>query len=171
MGVTYKKFTITRTQDVYVKIDPDGKDGFLNEWRAEEEAFDFAAGNTYPETIRFLAWGECGDPYKCPAKVDVEADEALGYFESSRVAQDRVVADGEISRVIRYVDWDLLAKQKLEVLDYYENGEPVKSTLPPSELIDLREGLLNFIDALQDVAVKCGLWSDEEQREQKGMAG
>ena len=160
MSVTYKKFTITRTQDVYVKIDPDGKDGFLNEWRAEEEAFDFAAGNTYPETIRFLAWGECGDPYECSAKVDVEADEAMGYFESSRVAQDRVVADGEISRAVRGLDWDLLQKQKFVLLIEGSQDDD-----------DLRDGLLSFIDTLQDIAEKRGLWNYSEWNKKRGIPG
>ncbi len=160
MNITFKKFTVTRTQDVYVKIDPGGKDGFQTEENAEDEAFNFAAGNIDPETINWLARGECGEPFECSDKENVEAGEAKGYFDSSKVARNRALTDKDIAKAIRNVDWDLLQDQKFGVL--------VKRNHCP---VALREGLVNFIDALQDIAENHGLWDYEKWQKKRGVSG
>lgn len=64
-----------------------------------------------------------------------------------------------IHDVLKATDWSLLQEQKHEILNLIKNGNDDWQYIPDYEFL---EGLVNFIDQLQDAVVSDGIATEAE---------
>ena len=105
-------------------------------------------GDNYDAYLKLLEESEAGND-NCSAADYVTVWQPLEHFTVAKMIEtieNAIVNDTELPEFMKNVDWSLLREQKKSLLEVLENIDDVPK-------LEHLEGIVVFIDAIQDAAV------------------